>query len=220
MPEPTHTEAPLHAEHFESLERQAEAVRLGMWVFLASEALLFAALFALYAGYRAHWPLAFEEGVHHNDIYIGSINTIILIVSSFFAALAVQSLEAEGRRVAVWSLAATVLLGLTFLGLKLWEWTMHVQEGFVPGGASAFFQQHDTPGLPTFATLYYIFTGLHALHVIVGCAILAVFLWLVGSRRLGPLHGYRLEAGVLYWHLVDAIWIFLWPMFYLMGKAS
>lgn len=213
---------PAHEAHFESLERQADAVRIGTWVFLASELLLFAALFALYAGYRLHWPDAFHEGVHHMNIYIGSANTFILLASSFLSALAVQVLESNtgnGRRVATWLLAAAVSLGVIFLGLKFWEWSMHLHEGMVPGGGTAFYDEHPVRGLTIFASLYYAMTGLHALHLIVACVILSVFVWLLKSGRVGHANSHRLEAGVLYWHMVDAVWIFLWPMFYLAGKV-
>lgn len=215
-------EAPLHEEHFESMERQADAVRIGTWVFLASEILLFAALFALYAGYRLHWPRAFHEGVHHMNIYIGGANTFILLTSSFLSALAVQRLESDGqkaRRAVVALLSAAVLLGTVFLGLKFWEWSMHIHEGMVPGGGTAFYDTHPVPGLTIFASLYYLMTGLHALHLIVACIILVVLAWLLKNGRVDQATSHRLEAGVLYWHMVDAVWLFLWPMFYLAGKV-
>ncbi|MFW6066820.1 MAG: cytochrome c oxidase subunit 3 [Myxococcota bacterium] len=220
MPDAPHSDVPVHEEHFESLARQSQAARFGMWVFLSSEALLFAALFALYAGYHAHWPAAFREGVRHNDVYLGSTNTVILIVSSFFAAFAVHALEVGRRRLAVAALFLTLVHGAAFLGLKGLEYVKHIGEGMVPGGGTPFFVEHATPGLVSFVNLYYLMTALHALHVVVGMAILGILAVIIAKGRMGPSHGYRLEVGVLYWHLVDAIWIFLWPMFYLMGDVQ
>lgn len=212
------TNAPTHADHFESLERQAHAARFGMWVFLCSELLLFAGLFGLYGSYRAKWPAAFRVGIEHMEVVIGSVNTIILIVSSFFAALAVHLLEqGRSRKGAIGSLLVTITLGATFEVLKGIEYAHHIHDGIVPGGETAFFHAHGVPGLETFFTLYYLATGLHAVHVLVGMIVLGVFVVLVWRGDVDRAHSHRLEAGVLYWHLVDAIWIFLWPMFYLMG---
>jgi len=210
-------ESPPHASHFESLERQADAARFGMWVFLGSEVLLFSGLFALYGSYRAHWPHAFDVGIEHMEVVLGSVNTVVLIVSSYFAALSVHGLERGKRRQAMLSLAVTLALGATFLVLKGVEYAHHLEDGMAPGGRTAFFRAQGVTGLESFVTLYYVSTGLHALHVVVGMTILAVFFVLVATRRVGRPHAHKLETAVLYWHLVDAIWIFLWPMYYLTG---
>ncbi|HWN70400.1 MAG TPA: cytochrome c oxidase subunit 3, partial [Haliangium sp.] len=124
---------PVVAEHFESLERQQHAVRLGMWIFLSSETLLFAGLFALYAAYRADYPADFAAAVHHNNAAIGTANTAILIISSFFVAWSIHGMRLGRRRGCLAGLAAAMVLGATFLGLKTVEYSDHLAEGIAPG---------------------------------------------------------------------------------------
>ncbi len=203
---------PDHEEHFESLERQAEAVRFGMWLFLASEALLFGGLFTLYAAYRAHYPRAFAQAVADNTTYLGSLNTVVLITSSFLVALAVHELREQRRRAAMLLVAATCALAAAFLVIKFTEYSIHFHEGIYPGGQGSYFADAAL-GTQIFFTLYFVSTGLHALHVTVGAGVLAWCALKISRRTLRP-HG--LEAAAMYWHLVDVIWIFLWPLFYLM----
>lgn len=203
-------------DHFESLERQRETARFGMWIFLTSEVLLFAGLFALYAAERTRHPQGYVEGTHHADVLIGSVNTLVLIVSSFLVATAVHVLRADRRRAAAWLTSGTVLLGLAFLALKGTEYLSHAHEGALPGGRTTFYVQHPTEGLVSYFNLYWISTSLHALHVIVGVSLLGFFALSLFRGRLDAARSHRLEMGALYWHLVDAIWIFLWPLYYLM----
>lgn len=191
------------AAHFESREKQAHAARLGMWVFLASEVLLFAALFTLFAGYRTHFPDAFRRGVHANAKDLGSINTAVLLVSSALVAAGVHALREGRRRAARWLVLGTIALGGVFLAIKATEYGRHLHEGIVPGLAGA------EPGIAQFWTLYYGMTGLHSVHVAIGMVVLAVMLF--GIAR----GAHRLEVAAIYWHLVDLVWIFLWPVFYL-----
>lgn len=206
---------PPHAEHFDSYESQAHAARLGMWIFLGSELLLFAGLFALYAAYRARDPAAFVEGVHHDTKVLGTINTAILLVSSTLAALGVHALREGRRRAAVAFVASTVVLGGVFFAIKMTEWAQHFADGIAPGARGRFFVEHPAAGLPTFWNLYFAMTGLHVLHVLVGMTAL-------GCAAVGVLRGTitaerptTLENCTLLWHLVDLVWIFLWPLFYL-----
>lgn len=201
--------------HFESLDQQRHAARLGMWIFLASEMLLFSALFTLFAAYRAHYPDAFLEAVHHNTKVLGSINTGVLLVSSAFVASAVHAARAGRRGAAATRVVATIVLGCVFLAIKLTEYGIHVHEGILPGGRGHFFVENDAPGLIPFWTLYWVMTGLHALHVTIGLGALAFMLLLVLRRdATGPL-AHRLELAAIYWHLVDVVWIFLWPLLYI-----
>lgn len=204
------------AEHFESLDKQQHAVRLGMWVFLGSETLLFAALFALYAAYRAVYPAEFLAASHHNDVTIGTINTVVLISSSFSVAWALHSVRHGARRAGALSLGVTVLLGLVFLGLKLVEYADHFRHGIYPGQLYAF-AELPGHGATLFFTLYYFLTGLHALHVLGGMTFLALLIRPVVRARIHQRDHVLLENGALYWHLVDLIWIFLWPLLYLVG---
>jgi len=203
------------ADHFESLERQAHAVHLAVGVLLASEALRFAAILALVAAYRVEWPVGFAVGVHTASKTIGSVNTGVLLTSSTFVALALGRARAgQGRRAAnfAWLAAA---LGVVFLVLKGMEYAEHIEKGIVPGSTAAAYGDLAARGTDSFWALYYFATGLHALHVTVGVAVLVWF----GARlrrcedvnRL--LHSF--EAAGLYWHFVDLVWLFLWPIFYL-----
>jgi cytochrome c oxidase subunit 3 len=202
------------AEHFETLAQQEHASHLGMWLFLTSEVLLFGALFGLYTGYRLEYAADFARAVHHNNIAIGTINTGLLVTSSFTAAWAVHSARAGSRRGIVASLGVTVLLGLGFLCLKLVEYQQHFAAGIYPG---ALYHSQELPshGANLFFTLYFFLTGLHALHVVGGLSALVVVALLAWRGRYTPERHTSLELGVLYWHLVDVIWIFVWPLMYL-----
>ncbi|MDB4935545.1 MAG: Cytochrome c oxidase polypeptide [Labilithrix sp.] len=202
-------------EHFATIEQQAHAARLGMWVFLASEVLLFGAIIALFTSYQVHYPDAFRQGVDHNTKLLGSINTGVLLTSSTAVACSVHALRAGKRRLAGLLVAATIALGAVFLVIKLTEYAKHFHEGIYPGGAGSFFQVHHARGLPEFWTLYFGMTGLHALHVTIGLTVLGVLLSRIMRAELGAASAHRLELGAIYWHLVDVIWIFLWPLLYL-----
>ncbi|HLV64195.1 MAG TPA: cytochrome c oxidase subunit 3 family protein [Polyangiaceae bacterium] len=205
-----------HADHFESFAKQEHAAHVGVWLFLTSEVLLFGALFGLYTAYRNGYGAEFVEASHHNNRAIGTINTFILITSSFFAAWAVHSVRRSQRRAAVLSLIATLALGLTFLALKGVEYSDHFSHGIFPGTAYRF-AELPTRGANIFFTLYFFMTGLHALHVIGGLTALTIVLVLTLRERYTPTRHTSLELSVLYWHLVDVIWIFLWPLMYLVG---
>ncbi len=213
------TEAPAKRTHqpaiqFQDLATQAHAAQLGMWIFLAGEVLLFSAMFALYGGLCAHWPEAFAEGAGETVLWMGTTGTVALLFASFLVAVSVHEIRRDrGRRAGtlLWSAAA---LGASFLVLKFWEYGIHISAGLEPG---AYFAGSAQPqGTAVFWTLYYVMTGLHALHVIGG---LALLLWLGWRARRGDfdsVYHTPLELGGMYWHLVDVIWLFLWPFFYLM----
>jgi cytochrome c oxidase subunit 3 len=179
--------------------------RIAVWIVIGSEALLFAGLFALYASYRSEYTAAFRAGVARDDAWIGGVNTLVLITSSFAIAWAVHRERASRA-----CLGAVLALGLTFLVLKAYEWGEHVRDGIVPG--AGFHGPDREAGIRLFVTLYYGMTGLHALHVIVGLALVS---WLYARAR----RGLALELVALYWHFVDIVWVWLWPMFYLLGSA-
>jgi cytochrome c oxidase subunit 3 len=196
-------------------ERAAPVAHLGMWLFLASEVLLFGALFAVYAGYRVEYATDFARAARESSLVLGSVNTFILLTSSLIAALGVQA-YAKGRcRLGGGLLLVTAACGALFLSLKLIEYAEHARSGILPGAhyRSAALA---TPGARSFFTLYFLMTGLHGLHVLGGMTALGIVgggaLWR-GPRAPSPL---PVELTVLYWHLVDVIWIFLWPLFYLL----
>ena len=204
-----------HAEHFESLEQQAHAAHLGMWLFLASEALLFSGLFALYALSRLQHPGGFQIGLQHAEKTIGSLNTVILLCSSYSVASAVLALRAHRRTLSLGLLCLTIALGLGFMGLKFFEYSLHFAEGIRPGADGMFYQAFPAPGVASFWTLYYVMTGLHVIHVAAGLSVLGWMTWKIASRRIAPPHDHPLSLAAMLWHLVDIVWIFLWPLFYL-----
>lgn len=205
--------APAAADHFEDLAKQGHAARLGMWAFLGSETLLFAGLFALYAAYRTQQREAFHAAGQLMDVAIGTTNTFVLLTSSLTVALAVWAARAARPRLCAALLGATLALGLAFLALKGLEYGHHVRDGIVPG--DGWHHAGLPPGARLFFTLYYCMTGLHALHVLAGMGVLC---WCLAHARRGrftPERHTGLELGAMYWHLVDLIWIFLWPLLYL-----
>jgi cytochrome c oxidase subunit 3 len=197
------------------MEQQAHAARLGMWIFLASEMLLFAGLFALLATYRVQFPDAFAEGVRSGTKVLGSINTGVLLTSSYLVACAVHQVRGGRLKGAVGLILATIGLGCVFLVVKFVEYGKHFHEGIYPGGSGHYFLEHPLQGLPVFWTLYFFMTGLHALHVTAGMIVLSTTLLGMRSGHITAESPQRMEVAALYWHLVDIIWIFLWPLFYL-----
>jgi cytochrome c oxidase subunit 3 len=209
--------AEAHADHFASFEQQSYAARLGMWIFLASEVLLFTGMFALYAGYRAHYPQGFSEGISADLKWDGSANTVILLFSSYLVARSLPSVQAGHRKRALALLFAVLFLGICFLVLKGYEYAAHFSDGIYPTPGAPYFLQHTTPGLPIFFTLYFLMTGAHAIHVVVGMIVLLTLALRLKRAPVVEATHYQLEIGAMYWHLVDVIWIFLWPLYYLTG---
>lgn len=190
---------------------------LGMWVFLASEVLFFGGLLFAYAYGRSRWPAGFAAASHETQVVIGTVNTGLLLTSSALVALAAACGELREREHWVPRLlAGACALGLAFLLLKGVEYTKEWHEHLVPGAG---FRLRELPGAPLFFVLYFLTTGLHSLHLVIGIAVLAVFAW--GShRRARWAPARRIEAAGLYWHFVDVVWIFLYPLIYLGGRAS
>lgn len=210
-----------HEEHFESMERQKLAATLGMWVFLASEILFFGALFTMFASYRAQAPEAFTRAVQHNTFYWGSGNTLVLLTSSFLVALAVHMNRHDKPRLATVLVYGTVLLGVAFLCIKGFEYAQHFNHGIFPGGQGHWFEEKSrAPGMAAFWNLYYLMTGLHALHVTVGIGLLGTVGFLLHRRKIDRHEPQTLENAAMYWHLVDIIWLFLWPCFYLTNGSG
>jgi cytochrome c oxidase subunit 3 len=206
--------APALGEQYPDFPTQEHTLEFGMWIFLASEALLFAALFALYAGYRTMYPHEFIEAINENTRWFGTANMYILLTSSLTAALSVSAARQgrPGRTAGL--LALTAALGLVFLAVKGVEYAHHVREGSLPG------RYYHDERLPTFGanrlfTLYWVMTGFHALHVTAGVVVVAWMAVHAARGRYTPGHQAKLEMGTMYWHLVDVIWIFLWPLLYL-----
>lgn len=208
-----HTKTALQVQ-FDDLGQQKEADTIGMWLFLGTEVMLFGGLFLGYAVYRLLYPEAWAEGSHHNKLWMGTLNTAILLVSSLTMALAVHEAEKE-RWKKVWPyLAATILFGTVFLGIKFWEYGLHYQEHMVPGIRFHAEGPHALQ-VELFMFFYFAMTSLHAFHMLVGLAVVGFMMVRVWMGRLT--YHVPIEMTGLYWHLIDVIWVFLYPLFYLVG---
>jgi cytochrome c oxidase subunit 3 len=204
----------LIGHHFSSIGRQTEAMRLGMWLFLATEVLLFAGLFCGYAVYRYEFPLAFAECSRHLNVGLGTLNTVVLITSSFTVAMAIHCARTDSKRAAAAFLLVTLLFALAFLGIKAIEYTAHFREHALPGKYYAF-PEVTVPGAAMFYSMYFLMTGLHGVHVVAGMSVLSYILWRTQQGRYTSRYSVGIELGGLYWHLVDLVWIFLYPLLYL-----
>jgi cytochrome c oxidase subunit 3 len=208
-----HADARL-AHHFESLPKQSHAMRLGMWLFLGTEVLLFGALFVGYSMYRSLFPDGFADASHHLSKALGTVDTFILITSSFTMAMSIHWARHRKTQLATLALAITILFGLGFLAVHSYEYFRDVTEGALPGK----FYHVEGPrplGASMFYTLYFIMTGLHSLHVLIGVSVLAWLAWRTHRGDFDVEYDTPLELGGMYWHLVDLIWIFLYPLLYL-----
>ena len=208
--------APL-AHHFDSYEQQRESATLGMWVFIGQELMFFGGLFLAYTVYRWKYPAWFALGSNQLDVPLGLVNTIILIGSSLTMVLAVRSAQlGRAKQIAGW-LAATMTLGTAFLVVKGFEYHHKWTPPLVPGPDFQLAGATD-PSAQTFFVLYFCMTGLHALHMIIGLGLLA-FLVPKALRGEFSAENHNWVEGVgLYWHFVDIVWIFLFPLLYLLGR--
>lgn len=207
------------AMQYGDYEQQAESVNLGVWVFLATEVLFFGGLFLSYTIYRVIYPEAFAEAGRRLDVTIGSVNTALLLTSSFFMALAVQAAR-EGRRKGILlNLALTEILGLGFLVLKAKEYSDDVAQSLVPGMSVAIQGPH-APQARLFYFIYYVMTGLHAVHLTIGLVLIGVLIARARKNEFTPVYHSPVEGVGLYWHFVDAVWIFLYPLLYLMDRHA
>ena len=239
--------SPAFAHQFEDAAQQREAVTLGMWTFLVTEILFFGGLFTAYTIYRWSFPAAFAIASRHLDVVLGGVNTVVLICSSLTMAMAVHSAQIGKRRRLIVYLILTMLLGGAFLGIKAVEYHHKYTEHLIPGSSfrmevekfpAGFDPARDAPiagGVPTidpgltsdlqrhaqiYFSLYFGMTGMHALHMVVGFGLLA---WLVLAARRGRFserYNTPVEIVGLYWHFVDIVWIFLFPLLYLIGRHA
>jgi cytochrome c oxidase subunit 3 len=210
--------------HFDNLEHQHSTTTLGMWVFLATEVLIFGALFTGYAAYRSWYPASFEAASRRLNVLIGGVNTVVLLTSSLTMVLAVRSAQLGRRQTLVALLSLTALLGTAFLALKAVEYYSDYVERLVPGLAFDPEEWRQTPVNPAqvqlFLIFYYVMTGLHAVHLTVGIGIMAVLTIMAWRRAFSPEYYTPVEMWGLYWHFVDIVWIFLLPLLYLIGTRS
>jgi cytochrome c oxidase subunit III len=222
---PPHSGA-LH-EQFDDLDQQHEASSLGMWVFLATEVMFFGGLFTGYTIFRNLYYGGFVAGSHLLEVQFGATNTAVLICSSLTMALAVRAAQTGKRKALIVYLLCTIALGLAFLGIKFYfEWYHDYLDGIVPGihfapspeHLAQWAQLHVSPRhVELFMYFYFVMTGVHALHMVVGVGILTVLVIMAYQGKFGPDRFSAVEMSGLYWHFVDIIWIFLFPLLYLLG---
>ena len=198
------------------MEQQLEASILGMWVFLVTEIMFFGGLFMAYLVYRSMYPEAWVRSSQELNVYMGGANTAVLIFSSLTMALAVRSAQVGSRKGQIVNLILTMLFGTTFLVVKYFEYAAKFEHHLVPGPN---FAPH--PALPygsqIFFALYFIMTGIHALHMVAGIILMAIILGMAWKGRFTPEYYGPIEVSGLYWHFVDIVWIFLFPLLYLLG---
>jgi cytochrome c oxidase subunit III len=197
-----------HPEH-----KDYAGAKLGMWLFLFTEILLFGGLFILYAVYLHRYPREFSTGGHELNVVYGATNTMVLLTSSLMVAMAVTAIQQGRRLLTLRLLGGTIACAAIFMGIKYVEWSAKIHHGIYPGSPRL---AAGPQGESVFFGLYYLSTGLHGLHVLIGGSVLA---WIGVKVRRGVVTAddfVLLENGALYWHLVDLIWIFIFPLYYLM----
>ena len=192
--------------------RDYVGAKLGMWLFLLSEILLFGGMFILYSAYRYKNPVDFHHASRELEVLLGTLNTVILLTSSLSIAASITAIQKGKRKLSIYLLIATVALGLFFLVNKGFEWGNKIEHGIYPNSPALLSR---AKGEILFYGLYYVMTGLHGLHVLVGICIFLVMLIFIMKDRFNQAHLASFENSGLYWHLVDIIWIFLYPLFYL-----
>jgi len=229
---------PALQHHFENMEQQREAGTLGMWVFLVTEIMFFGGMFLAYTLYRSLYPMAFASASNHLDITLGAVNTGVLILSSFTMAMAVYFTQIGKQRPQIICLGLTLILGLTFLGVKAKEYHDKYEDHLIPGrlipgnpfnpavaqhGDEDPHKLHLLEGatvqkVEMFYWIYFAMTGMHALHMIIGAGLLTFLLIFSMKGRFDPEYHSPVEVIGLYWHFVDIVWIFLFPLLYLLGR--
>ena len=210
---------PFLQHHFEDMGQQHEASTLGMWFFVAQEILFFGGIFCAYFVYRAMYPDAWAAGSKLQHWEIGAANTVVLIGSSLTMALAVWGAQGARRKFTTLMLVLTLILGAVFVGVKGYEYAEHIHHGQFPG-LNTFTWVHPTQpeltkGVEMFMVFYFTMTGLHALHMIIGAGLLLYFIHRAWRGDFGPEYYSPVEIMGLYWHFVDIVWIFLFPLLYL-----
>jgi cytochrome c oxidase subunit 3 len=207
--------ATILAPQFDTPAQQEEAATTGMWVFIATEVLFFGGLFLAYTVCRTTYPREFAIGSHYSALLLGTINTAILLTSSLSMAFAVSAAQRGDSKWLVRYLVCTIVLGLAFLGLKGLEYSEHISEHLVPGAG---FRKDLLHPVQLFFWLYFVMTGLHALHVLIGITVLSFMTFLASRRTFSKDYYTPIEITGLYWHFVDIVWVFLYPLFYLIHK--
>jgi cytochrome c oxidase subunit 3 len=196
-----------HIEH-----RDYAGAKLGMWLFLFTEILLFGGMFLVYSVYRQVNTADFHEAGMEMNVTIGAVNTIILLTSSLTMVLSISAIKNNSKVISLLFQVLTIILGIAFLANKYLEWADHIRHGYYPDSPELLVMSH---GKILFFGLYYVMTGIHALHVLIGISVIGFILVLTIRNRVSGSDYIKLENAGLFWHLVDIIWIYLFPLFYL-----
>jgi cytochrome c oxidase subunit 3 len=212
----SHGQNPNLQHHFYSMEQQLEASTLGMWLFLVTEVMFFGGMFLAYIVYRVLYPEAWVLGSNHLNVVMGALNTAVLICSSLTMALAVRAAQTSNRGAQIVNLILTIFFGSIFLVVKYFEYAEKFEHHLVPG-------RHFDMTLPQaaqqqlFFSIYFMMTGIHAIHMVVGIGLMLVILAMAWRGRFSASYYTPVEMSGLYWHFVDIVWIFLFPLLYLLG---
>jgi len=213
---------PIISHHYVTREQQNETAFVGMWLFLVQEIMFFGGLFVAYGVYRYKYPVTWFEASSKLDFYIGTGNTAVLLLSSVTMACTVYATQTGKRRMQLWNLAATLALGITFLVVKYFEYHAKWDHGLVPGlhWSPDPLGFHDPTRAELFFILYFIMTGMHAFHMIIGITLGGIYWYLCWKREYGPNKYLPIELFGFYWHFVDIVWVFLFPMLYLISTPG
>ncbi len=203
-----------HAHHFQSAEHQFESAKLGLWVFLSTEILMFGGLFVGFFIFHGIYPEMFKEGSTFLDWRLGAVNTVVLLLSSFTIATSVYHAQKGNQKAVVWNLAATIVLGSVFMIIKYIEYSSKIEAGLLPGQMFSY-EAAESANLALYFSFYFTMTGLHGLHVLIGMGLMAWVLMRALKGEFGPGYYTPIEGVALFWHLVDLVWIYLFPLLYL-----
>jgi cytochrome c oxidase subunit 3 len=209
---------PALVHQFDDAVQQHEASWTGMWIFLAPEVMFFGGMFMGYTLYRFSYPAAFADASNHLDIWLGTINTAVLICSSFTMALAVRGAQLGERKTLILFLILTLVLGSVFLGIKFTEYYHKYVEHLIPGASFQYEEAALSRPAEIFFSFYFAMTGMHALHMVIGVGLLTTLIILGARGRFSAEYNTPVELVGLYWHFVDIVWIFLFPLLYLVGR--
>ena len=212
------TDGGIVARQFDDAEQQRTAADLGIWIFLATEILFFGALFAAYTITRIRYPEAFAVASRLTNVALGSVNTGVLLTSSLTMALGVRAAKLGARKASIGFMGATVALGVVFLVIKGTEYYLDYAGHLVPALDFSYTGQH-AGQVKIFFYLYFFMTGVHSLHMIAGICLVGVMIAMAARRAFTPTYYTPLELSGMYWHLVDVVWIFLYPLLYLVSRS-
>jgi cytochrome c oxidase subunit 3 len=205
-----------HAHHFNSVEHEFEAGKLGMWLFLITEVMLFGVYFAAYGLFMYLYPEMYSEAYEHLNKVMGATNTVVLLISSLTMALSIAFIQRDQKRKSMAMLAITFVCACIFLVIKFFEYKAKWDHGLLPG---KFFtgEGFKAPNAALFYSFYFVMTGTHGLHVLIGMGLIAWIMWRMNRGDFNSRKFSAVEFVGLYWHIVDLIWIFLFPLLYLVG---